>query len=139
MEQQPWYHAGLRFHCSQCGDCCTGAPGFVWVNQAEITALAAAIDCADSAQFEQKYVRKVGIRKSLRELSDGACVFFDKAKRTCRVYHQRPRQCRSWPFWNSNIRTPAAWRQTCQDCPGSGVGELHTRAHIEAQCKVIRI
>ena len=29
---------GLRFECTQCGDCCTGAPGYVWVNKAEISA-----------------------------------------------------------------------------------------------------
>ena len=36
-----WYSKGLRFECSQCGDCCTGAEGYVWVNQAEIDAMAA--------------------------------------------------------------------------------------------------
>ena len=36
-----WYSEGLRFECSQCGDCCTGAEGYVWVNQAEIDAMSA--------------------------------------------------------------------------------------------------
>ena len=40
MGELPWYHAGLQFTCSQCGDCCSGAPGYVWVNQAEIDAIA---------------------------------------------------------------------------------------------------
>ena len=38
---EPWYAEGLKFQCTGCGDCCTGAPGYVWVNQAEIDALAA--------------------------------------------------------------------------------------------------
>ncbi|MFM7740581.1 MAG: YkgJ family cysteine cluster protein, partial [Planctomycetota bacterium] len=28
---EPWYKDGLRFQCSQCGDCCTGGAGYVWV------------------------------------------------------------------------------------------------------------
>ena len=38
-EEQPWYQEGLKFSCSQCGDCCTGAPGYVWVNKREIEQL----------------------------------------------------------------------------------------------------
>ena len=38
-----WYADGLRFRCTQCGDCCTGAEGYVWVNQAEIDAMAARV------------------------------------------------------------------------------------------------
>ena len=38
MPKFPWYAAGLRFFCTQCGDCCSGAPGFVWVNEEEIAA-----------------------------------------------------------------------------------------------------
>ena len=26
-----WYRDGLRFECTRCGACCTGAPGYVWV------------------------------------------------------------------------------------------------------------
>ncbi|MCH7752933.1 MAG: YkgJ family cysteine cluster protein, partial [Planctomycetes bacterium] len=41
---QPWYQDGLRFKCTGCGNCCTGSPGYVWVNQAEINALAAHLE-----------------------------------------------------------------------------------------------
>ena len=41
MSKKPWYADGLQFECTQCGDCCTGAPGYVWVNKSEIEALAA--------------------------------------------------------------------------------------------------
>jgi len=104
--EQPWYRDGLRFQCTQCGNCCTGAPGYVWVNQQEIEALAAAVGETDLAVFEAKYVRKVGTRKSLKEFGNGDCVFFDGQTRRCTVYAQRPRQCRTWPFWDSNVRTP---------------------------------
>ncbi len=135
----PWYAAGLKFKCTGCGDCCTGAPGYVWVNQSEIQGLATALGFDDVARFEDKYVRKIGIRKSLVEFPNGDCVFFDGGSRRCQVYAHRPRQCRSWPFWDSNLRTPETWQQTCDVCPGSGTGKLYALEKIESQRKVIRI
>lgn len=139
MSDTPWYRDGLQFECTQCGDCCTGAPGYVWVNNEEIAALAAQIGEDDLERFVQLYVRKVGVRQSLREYSDGACVFFDNDARKCTVYHARPRQCRTWPFWDSNLRTPAAWQATCEICPGSGRGKLVQLEDIETQRKVMKI
>ncbi len=101
-QDEPWYKDGLRFKCTGCGDCCTGAPGYVWVNKVEIAALASQVGMA-IAEFEAKYVRDVGVRKSLKEYSNGDCVFFDGKTRKCRVYSARPRQCRTWPFWDSNF------------------------------------
>ena len=136
---EPWYQDGLRFKCSQCGDCCTGAPGYVWVNKEEITQLAALVGIDDIEVFRDKYVRKVGIRESLREYTDGACVFFDTEARKCTVYEARPRQCRTWPFWDSNVRDEEAWARTCEVCPGSGKGKLYTIEQIDAQRAVIRL
>src|SRR5262245_21735663 len=75
MNELPWYRGGLQFTCTQCGDCCTGAPGHVWVTDEEITALAALVG-EDVEAFEDKYVRRVGARKSLREFPNGDCVFW---------------------------------------------------------------
>lgn len=137
-EKQPWYKDGLRFRCTGCGDCCTGAPGYVWVNKAEIAALAEHMGLAVE-EFESRFVRGVGVRKSLYEHPNGDCVFFDGKTRRCTVYHLRPRQCRTWPFWESNVRTLEAWKETCESCPGSGTGQLYQLAQIEAQVAVIRI
>src|SRR2546421_5595908 len=136
--KKPWYKDGLQFQCTGCGDCCTGSPGFVWVNKDDIAALAAKVGL-DHQEFESRYVREIGVRKSLVEFPNGDCVFFDGASRKCRVYEARPRQCRTWPFWDSNIRTPEAWAQTCQVCPGSGTGRLYQLGEIQAQASVIRI
>mgnify|MGYP002637670099 CR=1 FL=1 len=139
MAKQPWYKDGLRFECTQCGDCCTGAPGYVWVNQSEIAALAELIDEPDLAEFERKYVRKIGIRKSLIEYSNGDCVFFSNETRGCTVYSARPRQCRTWPFWDSNLRDEEAWEATCEVCPGSGKGQLVQLEEIEERRKVLKL
>jgi Fe-S-cluster containining protein len=135
---KPWYKDGLRFQCTGCGDCCTGAPGFVWVNKEEIAALAAKVGL-DEDEFESRYVREIGVRKSLVEFNNGDCVFFDGKTRKCKVYEARPRQCRTWPFWDSNVRAPEAWAQTCEVCPGSGTGRLYQLGEIETQKAVIRI
>lgn len=135
---RPWFHEGLRFECTGCGDCCTGAPGYVWVNQEEITTLAAQIG-VDVDEFERKYVRRIGIRKSLIEFSNGDCVFFDGTTRRCTVYEARPRQCKTWPFWQSNLRTPEDWEQTCQVCPGSGRGQLVTVEEVLRQARIVRV
>ena len=52
----PWYADGLRFECTGCGDCCTGSPGYVWVTQKEIDALAEELKITPAA-CEKKYVR----------------------------------------------------------------------------------
>ena len=135
----PWFHNGLRFTCTACGDCCTGAPGYVWVNKQEIAQLTAALGLRDPAQFERLYVRQVGVRKSLKELPNYDCVLLDAKTRQCRAYAARPRQCRTWPFWDSNLRTHEAWERTCAVCPGSGRGALHTPSEIESQRQIVRL
>ena len=139
MPERPWYQDGLRFQCTACGDCCTGAPGFVWVNKSEIEALAAAMGYADVEEFERQFVRPIGIRRSLRERSNFDCVLLDPETRRCRAYEVRPRQCRTWPFWDSTVESPEAWERTCQVCPGSGQGRLYQLADIEAQRSVIHV
>ena len=67
MDDQPWYQDGLRFPpAAQCGACCTGAQGYVWVNKSEIAGRAAAVR-VDVEEFEMSVRPQVGIRKSLIE------------------------------------------------------------------------
>jgi Fe-S-cluster containining protein len=134
----PWYADGLRFECTQCGDCCTGAPGYVWVNKQEIEALATRLGLT-VLEFERQHVHKVGIRKTLDERAGGDCTLFDPVARRCTVYEDRPRQCRTWPFWDSNIRTPKAWQEAREACPGCGQGDLVPLEQVQAQAAVIRV
>jgi len=131
MSDQPWYHAGLQFACVQCGGCCTGEPGYVWVNRHEIAALAAALRL-DPEQFQERYVRRVGSRRCLLELANGDCVFFDR-RQGCQVYAVRPEQCRAWPFWTSNLASPAAWNDMCSRCPGGNRGPRISLEEIRAR------
>jgi hypothetical protein len=138
MAGEPWFKDGLKFQCTQCGNCCTGAPGYVWVNKEEIEALARTLGVEVEA-FQRDYVRSVGIRKSLVEYDNGDCVFFDNVARKCTVYDARPRQCRTWPFWESNVRTPEDWQYTCQVCPGSGKGRTVPAEQILHQVSIMKL
>lgn len=86
-------------------------------------------------QFEHQFVRKVGRDRSLKEYPDGDCILLDPENRTCMVYAARPTQCRTWPFWDSNLETKRAWKETCDVCPGAGTGQLYTLDQIEVERK----
>lgn len=137
-DDRAWYRDGLRFQCTGCGDCCTGAPGYVWVDEEEIAALAAHLQ-VEVEEFERKYVRRVGRRKSLIELAGGDCVFFDNQTRRCTVYSARPQQCRTWPFWESNLQTRRTWAETCRACPGCGQGPVIPFEEVRAKASVVRV
>jgi Fe-S-cluster containining protein len=134
---EPWYRDGLRFECTRCGHCCTGAPGYVWVNQEEIAAIARHRG-EPVEQATPLYTRPVGGRRSLREKPNGDCVFYDR-QAGCTIYPVRPRQCRTWPFWQSNVATPDDWERTCRVCPGSGEGELIPVEEIQRRLQAIRL
>jgi Fe-S-cluster containining protein len=133
----PWYREGLRFRCTQCGNCCTGAPGFVWITDDELARLAEFVGLRRD-EFEQLYTRQVDERRSLIEKANNDCIFYDSAA-GCTVYPARPAQCRTWPFWASNIKSPQAWERARQVCPGSGQGELIPAEEITRRMQVIRL
>lgn len=128
---EPWYREGLRFACTRCGNCCRGA-GTVRVSDAEIAALARRLGLPD-AEFRAIYTRRLrGGEVSLRERANRDCVFYEPREPGCRVYADRPRQCRSWPFWASVLHSPERWQEEAADCPGMNRGRLHTAEEIEA-------
>lgn len=128
-EEPPWYRDGLRFTCTQCGNCCTGAPGYVWVSPEEIDRLAASLGQSTDA-FSRRFVRRVGNRYSLIERPNGECVFWDSSN-GCTVYEARPVQCRTWPFWSENLESPADWKRVRRGCPGAGNGDFFPLDAIE--------
>ena len=88
------------------------------------------LDLADD-EFRAIYTHTLrGGALSLREKSNMECVLYDRV-RGCTVYAQRPRQCRTWPFWNSVVHSEETWREEAADCPGMNHGALHTAEFIE--------
>jgi len=111
-----WYRDGLRFECTQCGRCCTGTSGYVWVSMSEARAIAARLGVSLD-EFGRRYLRRVGQRYSLLEDADtGSCVFLEDNR--CRIHEHRPAQCRRFPFWPVNLVDAAAWSAAAEECEG---------------------
>lgn len=111
-----WFKEGLRFGCTQCGKCCTGAPGYVWITEEDIRAMAEFLQISTD-EFTRRYTRCVFDRIALLEnASTYDCVFLKDKK--CRVYGARPKQCRRFPWWPEHVKTPEAWREAEAYCEG---------------------
>lgn len=121
-QRGPWFRDGLRFECTRCGGCCTGAPGYVWVTEEEVAAIAALWGETVEA-FARRHVRRIADRLSLCERPGGDCEMYDR-ERGCTVYAARPAQCRAYPFWTANVKSPEAWARAGRECPGIGRGEV---------------
>ena len=148
-DNQTWYGDGLRFTCTQCGNCCTGGPGFVWISVEEVVRLAKHLKQTPEEVVE-KYCRKVDGKFSLRERRNARgeydCIFLKEetarrkegeetvvyAKRVCTIYEARPLQCRTWPFWPENLRDEQSWSRSSKRCPGMGVGKRYSLKQIVA-------
>lgn len=113
----PWYRGGLPFSCTQCGKCCTGSPGYVWISDEEIAQMAEFLKLT-IADFKRLYARRVGQRFALveRKSKNHSCVFYENQK--CQVYAARPLQCRAYPFWQENLLSESNWKQTAEECEG---------------------
>jgi Fe-S-cluster containining protein len=126
-----WYASGLRFECTRCGNCCTGAAGTVLVSDDEIEALATGAELSN-AEFREVYTRSLRDGSvSLRERRDGSCVFYQR-DRGCTVHPLRPRQCRTWPFWRGVAASEESWNDEAERCPGMNRGLRHEAHEIAA-------
>lgn len=116
MTKKPWYEDGLRFKCTGCGKCCTGSPGYVWLEEEDIDRFCKKLKLSRK-EFLKKYTRQVYGRYSLLENPKTFdCVFF-KEKR-CTVYDARPKQCRKFPFWDSILQSKRSWQDARKTCEG---------------------
>ena len=88
-----WYSEGLRFECTGCGKCCTGSPGYVWVDEEEIEKIAEFLELSVDI-FSSRYIRKVNGRFALIEMAKNFDCVFLKDNR-CSIYAARPLQCRA--------------------------------------------
>jgi Fe-S-cluster containining protein len=127
---------GLRFSCTMCGNCCSGPSGYVLVNDAECAALAKRLGIS-TEEFMARYTHMMELGRSLNERSGPYgldCVFLDRekipGKAVCGVYEDRPRQCRSWPFWPSLVRNERTWASARNTCPGIDKGTLHSVVQV---------
>jgi len=115
----PWYKEGLRFKCTECGKCCTGGPGYVWLSEVEMESMAKHLNISLEA-FKKKYTRQRENKYALVEKktfnNEFDCVFLQDKK--CAIYPVRPKQCRTFPWWKENLNSEESWRLAAQYCEG---------------------
>ncbi len=132
MSGEPWYADGLRFECTGCGNCCKsrGEYSTVYLMQADVDAMAAQLEMSAEAFLERHCEGEEGWTV-LR--SSGETCRFLAADNSCQIYQARPMQCRTWPFWEENLRERATWEgPVAADCPGIGQGPRHSVAVVQA-------
>ena len=132
MAREKWYQAGLAFSCTQCGNCCSGDPGYVWATKDEVAKISKFLGRTDGT-LDRAHLRRVGLRFSLTEKPDGDCIFLQRenGKALCSIYSVRPLQCRTWPFWDENLKSEASWQRAHQKCPGMDKGKAYDFVQIE--------
>jgi len=149
----PWYEqkdptgkttteeVGLRFTCTQCGNCCTGPTGYVKFTDKEAAAMARDLGITIDA-FMAKSTHDTEAGRSLTENYKRGfgydCVFLvrnENGKSGCSVYKSRPSQCRTWPFWEGNLYSKAAWERSAKGCPGMNQGRLYSPEQIRISCR----
>ncbi len=147
-EKSPWYAGGRQFTCTQCGNCCTGGPGYVWISPIEIERLANFLKLSVRETLS-RYCRKEGNRVSLKEYRNSRgqydCTFLKEIdatrevegqtvryrKRICEAYDVRPLQCRTWPFWKELLSSEKSWELATNKCPGMNTGRKWSLDEIE--------
>lgn len=87
------------------------------------------LGCSE-AEFYEQYTVMLDGRPSLDERWNQAvkgydCVFLerdDDGKALCGIYKARPTQCKTWPFWRENLKSPRAWQNASRGCEGMQKG-----------------
>lgn len=133
----PWYAVGLHFECMQCGGCCSGPDeGYIWLTKPEIKLIADFLKITEG-QLRKKYIKWVSLRTTIIEHAGTKdCIFLlnSDGQKRCTIYPVRPNQCRTWPFWPSNLTSTNSWNKAAQKCPGVNRG----RAYDVGQVKKIK-
>jgi Fe-S-cluster containining protein len=129
-----WYIGGLHFECMQCGRCCSGpGEGYIWISRKEIEFVADHLKLT-VGELRRRYTKRIGLRTTIIEDPVSRdCVFLEKdsGQRACTIYPVRPNQCRTWPFWSSNLESPYNWNGTAQKCPGINRGRGYSIEQVE--------
>tara|TARA_A100001015_G_scaffold321274_1_gene451152 strand:- start:438 stop:878 length:441 start_codon:yes stop_codon:yes gene_type:complete len=106
----------LKFKCTGCGQCCTGSPGYVWLTEVDIQRIADKLNITKK-YFLQKYTLNIAGRYSLKEIQPSYDCIFYKNKR-CTIYQARPKQCRTYPFWDDILSSKKNWDAEKKYCEG---------------------
>ena len=134
--KEVWWHKGVQFECQGSGQCCVsrGEYGYVFMTLQDRRNMAKLLGMKTAA-FTRKHCDKLGPAYHLKEDPKRIeCQFLDKNR--CKVYHARPTQCRTWPFWPEVMNAKTWKKEVASYCPGVGKGPIRSREEIEKQMKL---
>jgi Fe-S-cluster containining protein len=130
-----WYADGLRFECTQCGNCCRnhGDYSYVYLTEVELREIPPHLGLTRK-EFLERYCTKEPHSWWTLRMDQPACPFLS-AEGRCEIYPVRPEQCRTWPFWKENLEE-GVWKGPVKDCcPGLDQGPLHPASVVERMAR----
>lgn len=135
IQDTPWYGEGLRFECTGCGQCCTGSPGYIWVDEEEIVKIADYLKMTID-EFSSRFLRRVKGKFSLLEMPKTFdCIFLKDNK--CQIYPVRPTQCKTFPWWPRHLKSAEDWKEAASHCEGIRLdAPIVPKEIIEQQLKI---
>jgi len=126
---RPWYADGVRFGCTESGDCCHNHADYdsVYLTAKEERAAAEHLGLTLGELRRRFTTREDGYR--IARSTGGACAFLSGYR--CTIYRVRPVPCRTWPFWPETMKRRVFDDEVRPFCAGVGRGRLHSREEIE--------
>ena len=135
MQERPWYAEGLRFSCTQCGNCCRaeGEYEYIYVREPEVEAPGRA------PGPRHRGIPRASLRRG-RRLDDHqggrAGLPVPRCERALLGVRSAPDAVRTWPFWDENLKQPT-WEGTVRKrCPGVGQGRLYSADEVEGTVRM---
>ena len=132
--------SGLRFECTQCGQCCTarGEYAHVYLNPGEARELADELKLP-LREFRRRYTFKDEYGYTQLRFPDSTCVFLERGTNRCTVYESRPTQCRTFPFWRDLV-ADGRWTEDARAlCEGIGRGPAHRPEDVEVRMREMEL
>jgi hypothetical protein len=133
MNNGKFYKNGLKFECTGCGQCCKIADGYVRIHSSELMEISNFLDIPEE-EFVQRYVLSgENDQYDLKSHEDGSCIFLEQNR--CMIYDVRPEQCRTFPFWNENLKSAYRWKSLKEFCEGIDRGPVYSFQQIQQVLK----
>lgn len=132
----------MKFQCQEScgGKCCSrskeNSGAFVFLTKSDVNIIEKATGrnrekFSELLEFDStRFTRKKSKQRVLKMVGD-ACTFFEKGK--CKIFENRPMQCKTFPFWPENMKA-YKWNKLKKFCIGIGKGnEINFEEKVKLQ------
>jgi Fe-S-cluster containining protein len=123
-----FYKSGLRFECTQCGECCRLPGGKIIVTYKDLKQIANYLDL-NNEELLKKFCTTNRNNIFLKDSDKNYCIFLEDNH--CRIYEVRPLQCRTFPFWPENLKSKYRWKLVKLYCSGIDQGPIFSYEKIQ--------